>query len=460
MTTTESIQLECLLEIDLGSPIGQFRAAPVALGEGAPRAFLGAYCADFDDDPYVEMFFFPTDTLKIALFTASGETLWQRDLGPGVVPGVWFCPVLPFDLDGDGTDEIWYVDNVNVDHALGLSGYRLARLDARSGEVTGRWPWPPVDRNQALSHVFRSFIVGGHVRDEPVLITAQGTYGDMALQGWRPDMTLRWEHTIGRGDPGARGSHMCPIVDLDGDGVQELMWGERCIELDTGKELFCADRETYQGHSDVVQPVLDRTRHEWYLYTCREGDGGTSPRVALFDARGRRVWGDVDQGHMDMGWVARLGRDRSPVAMAIRIGHKTCGPDGRFHYDRDAFTWAALTGQRCELPFDPYGTLPVDLNGNGYHELVRGIPGQDGTVLDRHGHVLGSVGAPAAMVAKLLDRPGEQILTYHADGTIQVWGDRNAMDDAATCARCTGPLYRANQRLGAVGYNVQVLGGL
>jgi hypothetical protein len=460
MTATESIQLECLLEIGLGSPIGQFRAAPVALGESAPRAFLGAYCADFDDDPYVEMFFFPTDTLKIALFTASGETLWQRDLGPGVVPGVWFCPVLPFDLNGDGTDEIWYVDNANVDHALGLSGYRLTRLDARSGEVTGRWPWPPVDRNQALSHVFRNFVVGGHVRDEPVLITAQGTYGDMALQGWRPDMTLRWEHTIGRGDPGARGSHMCPIVDLDGDGVQELMWGERCIELDTGKELFCADRETYQGHSDVIQPVLDRTRHEWYLYTCREGDEGTSPRVALFDARGRRVWGDVDQGHMDMGWVARLGRDRSPVAMAIRIGHKTCGPDGRFHYDREAFTWAALTGERCELPFDPYGTLPVDLNGNGYHELVRGIPGQDGTVLDRHGHVLGSVGAPAAMVAKLLDRPGEQILTYHADGTIRVWGDRNAKDDAATCARCTGPLYQANQRLGAVGYNVQVLGGL
>jgi len=460
MTATESIQLERLLEIGLRSPIGQFRAAPVALGEDAPRAILGAYCADFDDDPYVEMFFFPTDTLKIALFTASGETLWQRDLGPGVVPGVWFCPVLPFDLDGDGVDEIWYVDNVNIDHALGLSGYRLARLDARSGEVTGRWPWPPVDRNQALSHVFRNFVVGGHVRGEPVLITAQGTYGDMALQGWWPDMTLRWEHKIGRGDPGARGSHMCSIVDLDGDGVQELMWGERCIELDTGKELFCADRETYQGHSDVVQPVLDRARNEWYLYTCREGDEGTSPRVALFDARGRRVWGDVDQGHMDMGWVARLGHDRSPVAMAIRIGHKTCGPDGRFHHDRDAFTWAALTGQRHELPFDPYGTLPVDLNGNGYHELVRGIPGQDGTVLDRYGHVLGSVGGPAAMVGKLLDRPGEQILTYRSDGAIQVWGDRNAEDDAATCARCAGVLYRANQRLGAVGYNVQVLGGL
>ncbi len=454
------IQLERLLEIDLAASVGQFRAAPVALGAGDARAYLGVYCADFDDDPYVEMFFFPTDTLKLVLFSASGETLWQRDLGPGVVPGVWFCPVLPFDLDGDGCDEIWFVDNVNVEHALGLSGYHLACLEARSGEVTGRWPWPPVDRNQALSHVFRNFLVGGHVRGEGVLVTAQGTYGDMALQGWRPDMTLRWQHTVARDDPGARGSHMCPIVDLDRDGVQELMWGERCIELDAGKELFCADRETYRGHSDIVQPVLDRASGAWYLYTCREGDAGTSPRVALFDAHGRRVWGHVDHGHMDMGWVARLGDDHAPIAMAIRIGHKTCGPDGRFHYNRDAFVWSALTGEPYELPFDPYGTLPVDLNGDGYHELVRGIPGQDGTVLDRHGHVLGSVGGPAALLGKLLDRPGEQVLTYSPDGTIQIWGDRHAHDTPAARARYESPLYGANQRLGAVGYNVQVLGGL
>ena len=460
MESKPSIQLEPLLEVKLGAPVGQFRAAPVALGAGAPPAFLGVYCADFDDDPYVEMFFFPTDTLKLVLFTASGEIQWQRDLGPGVVPGVWFCPVLPFDLDGDGADEIWFVDNANLEHPLGLSGYHLARLDAQSGEVTGRWPWPPVDRDQALSHVFRNFIAGGHVRGEPVLVTAQGTYGDMALQGWRPDMTPRWQHTIAPDDPGARGSHMCPIVDLDRDGVQELMWGERCIELDTGRELFCADREAYRGHSDVVQPVLDVTSGAWYLYTCREGDPGASPRVALFDAQGRRVWGRVDHGHMDMGWVARLGDGRAPIAMAIRIGHKTCGPDGRFHYDRDAFVWSALTGETYDLPFDPYGTLPVDLNGDGYHELVRGIPGQDGAVLDRHGNSLGSVSGPAAILGKLLDRPGEQILTYRPDGTIQVWGDRDARDTPAADARYASPLYRANQRLGAVGYNVQVLGGL
>ena len=51
---------------------------------------------------------------------------------------------------------------------------------------------------------------------------------------------------------------MCAISDMDGDGVQEVLWGERCIELGEGRELFCADRDTWRGHSDVATPVLDR----------------------------------------------------------------------------------------------------------------------------------------------------------------------------------------------------------
>ena len=136
------LRLEPRLELSLGSPVGQLRAAPVCLGEGGPRALLAVYCADFDVDPYVEMFFFPTDTLKLALFTQAGQILWRRDLGPAVVPGVWFCPVLPFDLDGDGCDEIWFVNNLDPQHPLGLSHYCLERIDARTGETTGQWPWP------------------------------------------------------------------------------------------------------------------------------------------------------------------------------------------------------------------------------------------------------------------------------------------------------------------------------
>lgn len=420
-----AIRLEKLMEVGLGSAIGQCRARAVTLGEGEPKAFLVAWCADFDVDPYTEMFFFPTDTLKLAVITEEGEELWRRDLGPGVVPGNWFCPVAAFDLDGDGASECWFVNNLTPEHPLSLRGYHLERLDARTGETTGQWPWPEVNRGQSLSHLFRNFIVGGHVHDEPVLVTAQGTYADMHLQGFSGEMKPRWTCDIGADAPGARGSHMSPVADINDDGVEELMWGERCIELDTGAELWCADRESYRGHSDIIWPFRNPDGPGWLVYTCREGDGKVSPRVACFDANGERVWSAVDQGHMDMGWVANLGEGGRPVAMAIRIGHKTCGPDGRHHYDRDEFVFDAATGEPIEMPFSVYGTVPVDLDGDGIHELVYGIPGQAGEVIDRFGTPIGSTGGPSALRGPIMSRSGEQILTYHADGRLEVWGDAN-----------------------------------
>ena len=115
-----SLDLKVVSRVDVGQPIGQCRATPLNLGDGR-RGVLAAYGADFDVDPYIEMFYFPTDTLKITVFTTAGEVLWTRDLGPAVVPGQWFCPLLPFDLDGDGVDEIWFVDNTDPKHPLGIS---------------------------------------------------------------------------------------------------------------------------------------------------------------------------------------------------------------------------------------------------------------------------------------------------------------------------------------------------
>ncbi|HEX6971623.1 MAG TPA: hypothetical protein VF234_05350, partial [Limnochordia bacterium] len=57
--SASAVALEPRLTLDLGSPLGQLRAVPVQLGPGRPRAFLAAYCADYDVDPYVEMFFYP-----------------------------------------------------------------------------------------------------------------------------------------------------------------------------------------------------------------------------------------------------------------------------------------------------------------------------------------------------------------------------------------------------------------
>jgi hypothetical protein len=444
------MRLENYSLIHFPTRIGQLRAVPVRLGAGAPPAVLAAYAASVDVDPCVERFCFPFDTLKLVLFTVTGEVLWRKDLGRAVVPGRHFVPVFAFDLDGDGVDEIWFVNNVSDRHPLSLRSYRLECLDARTGLTKGQWPWPNKGGEQSLSHQFRNVILGGYVRGEPVLVTAQGTYGPMFLQGYRPDTTLRWEHEIRETDPGARGSHMAPVVDINGDGVDELMWGERCIDLDTGRQLWCADDAVYRGHSDIIQPVLcDDGR--WILYTCREGDGDASPRVVCFDDHGRRIWGVVAQGHMGMGWVARLG-DSGKTAMAIRVGHMTCGPDGRHHQGCESFAFDAFTGVEQKLKFDPYRTIPVDLNGDGRHELIRGVSGGDGMVWNRYGEEIMPLGGTVALARKLIDRPGEQLLIYHGEGIVRIVCDADADRDSDEAkARYANPYYQVN---------VHALGGL
>ncbi|MEN6316228.1 MAG: hypothetical protein ABFD25_18510 [Clostridiaceae bacterium] len=219
-----NINLEKCFSIQTGAPVGQCRIVPVRLSSSPKKTFLAAYSAVFDVDPYVEMFFFPKDTLKLMLFDENGEVLWKRDLGEGIIPGVWFCPVLAFDLDGDSNDEIWYVGNTNPIHPLGVSGYTLDCLDARDGRLLKRLPWPHTDDGyrQSLSNQFRNFIVGGYAHGKPVLITVQGTYKDMFFEGYDSGLNRIWETFVSENAQGARGSHMCPVIVRTADGVDEL----------------------------------------------------------------------------------------------------------------------------------------------------------------------------------------------------------------------------------------------
>ncbi|QDU88548.1 hypothetical protein Pla175_19260 [Pirellulimonas nuda] len=456
------ITLEPVLSVQLEGAVRQLRAVPVALGPDRPLGFLTIHSADAEIDPYIGMFFFPRSTLKMTLFTEEGEQLWQRDLGPGVVPGIWFCPVFSFDTDRDGVDEVWFVGNQTPEHPLDYREHRLVRLDARTGERTGDWPWPyRAEPPQTMSHTYRNFIFGGFVRDEPVLVTAQGTYGRMALQGWNADMTRRWGTSLDPVRDGmARGSHVSPVVDLDHDGVDEVLWGERVIELDRGAPRFCADQGRWDGHSDIVMPVLMRERNEWLIFTCREEQVEMPPRIVMFNATGDRRWAALEHGHIDTGWAAHLGPHGGAAVLGVRVGNKVRDAQGERRLETESFVFDADHGQPLHLGFDPYTTIPVDLNGDGGHELVKGYFEGDGEVLDHRGRSLGNVGGLVAMCSKFMNRPGEQILSYRRDGKVTLWADANAIDSEAALKRYALRCYYTNQRMTACGYNLFNLGGL
>lgn len=458
-------ELVIIQEFKIEQRIGTLRAVPVNISP-TEKGLLLVYSADKEIDPFIEMFYPPTDPVKLALYSLNGKLIWKKEMGPSSLNGVWFTPVYPFDLDNDGSDEIYYSTNIDPVHILSYNSYRLHALDSRTGELMGQWPWKRYYWDETLSHTFRNFILGGYVDGKPVLVTAQGTYENMGLSGWSAGMEKIWELIITDEEPGPRGSHMSPVIDIDSDSKDEVLWGERCINLEDGSYQWIADKEIYKGHSDVIQPTLNRENGKWSVFTCREsGDNGQiKPRVVMYDDEGNKIWSDLEEGHMDMGWTAQVNTDSiKRIAYTMSRGGKKAGPEGFFRLDVKIYTYNYDSGERIELPFNPYNAVPVDLDGDGYHEFARCEGEQaDRKIYDLEGNELAFLGENAylALASRFLDRPGEQLLVYHPDGTIRVWGDKNAKDSETAGKRYHNPYYKAAVRLSAVGYNRVNLGGL
>jgi len=455
------IDLSVWREINLGQSVSQFRAVPVDLGKGQPKAVAALFSSDAEIDPYIGMFFFPKSTLKLVLFDETGRILWKRDLGPGVVPGVWFSPVFAFDLNQDGIDEIYLVNNLDPGHPLDFRQYVLEEVDPLTGRPVRNQPWPQPYQPASLSHTYRHFMAGGYADGKPVLVAIQGTYGPHRVQGFGAGLQPLWSISF---DPavagGSLGSHVTPVVDIDHDGADEVFLGERAVSLRDGREVLCAGRDRWTGHSDIVQPVLNRQDQRWYLWTCRETSTDQPPRVALYDDRGQFVWSALESGHIDTGWAARLGPRGEPIVLGVRVGEKIRTAEGERRTGVEEFTFQAFTGEPVHLGFKAYTSIPVDLNGDGIHELVKGYFEGDGSVLDRTGRVLGNIGGLSALNSKFTGKPGEQILSYSPDGKVRIWYDRNAKDSPEAESRYQSSFYRTNQKLSGVGYNLFVLGGL
>jgi len=457
------MDIKCVAEFDLGIKLGQVRSVPVNLGNKG-EGILFIYSSQPNLDPWEEAFYWPVDTLKMAVYTRKGERLWVKDLGVGVIPGIWFTPVMSFDLDGDGLDEIWFVNNINHEAPLSLNGRRLERLDPLTGKSTGFWPWPRHTENEPLSLRYRYFIAGGYVRGKPVLVTCQGTYTDMFLQGWDPGMKNRWDIVIPDEEPGARSSHVCPVIDFDKDGVDEIFWGERLLSLDDGHEVFCCDREKFHGHSDIIIPFTNPEDGKMYIYTCREGhEVPGEQRVWLYDEKGRSVWHAVDEGHMHRGWVANIGENYRKVALAMRLNRVVI--DGMMREAKpNDYYFDVMTGKEVKLTFPGRGSdyIPLDFDGDGYHEFYNVVGDEDnktnddsGWVIDRFGHRIHHIGGKQVRSGKVFDDiPGDQIMLFYPDEKkVRIWGCPGTVENDVYKARHNTVFHTFNQRLMGTGYN-------
>ena len=76
-----------------------------------------------------------------------------------------------------------------------------------------------------------------------------------------------------------------------------------------------------------------------------------------------------------------------------------------------------------------------------------------GLVVDRHGQGMAQLQGEPAYGGKILDLPGEQIVTWDEEGTVRIYAWPEARDTAEAKARYQHPYYAACLRLWAMAYN-------
>lgn len=415
---------------DLGACVRQVRSIPVKLKMGE-EAILFIYSGEENIDPGEEYYKHPSDSLKISLFDMKGTMIWTRDLGRGVIPGIWFCPVISLDLNMDGQDEIYFVNNLNPEAPFSFLYRYLEEVDPVNGNTVMRWKWPDNTFDDRMSLSYRFYLVAGYSNGKPVLITSQGTYGDMYLQGYGPGMVKKWETVIRESDAGPRASHLTPVLDFNDDGIDELFWGERLLSVENGQEVFCYAKEEYRGHSDVIIPFVDFENGKRYIYTCREGDEEKGVyRVVTFNEDGSHAWNDLTVGHMHAGWLATIEHEGKPRRIAAAVERKvTEGETGLISDENTSYYYDAYTGKRIELEFPGVANdfAPLDINGDGYSEFLCTGGACCGCVYNFKGELIGKIEGKMVKNGIILSQyPCDQIMTFDQHGVVRVYGDKDA----------------------------------
>ena len=450
------MNLTCVNKFKFDEKLGYTHSATVNLGDREAQLFV--YSHGGGVDPGEELFHYKhIKPMHISLYEMDGTLIWHKQLPDGVLPGIWWCPAVPFDMDKDGVDEIYFINNTGA--PFSFMHRKLQRLNALTGEVTGSWPWSWNTFEERMSLSYRFYIVAGYAHGEPVLVTCQGTYGNMYLQGYNNDMQLRWETVIKAEDPGPRASHVTPVIDINNDGVDELFWGERLLSLDDGREIVDL-APNYKGHSDLIVPFMAKDNDdEWYIFTCREGDERPDQkRVYTFRPDGTVAWEAVDFGHMHTAWIANVKEgengDYRKIAMTMQQVFDPNAP-GFTHNVTGVFFFDAYTGEKLNynLPYPAYHVHPIDINGDGYHEFYVMEEGHVGDIIDINGNKLAHIESDSYIrFGKIVDLPGEHIMVKNGD-TVEIWADKDAVDGEIMQRRYKRPYLKFMQKLMATGYN-------
>jgi hypothetical protein len=213
----------------------------------------------------------------------------------------------------------------------------------------------------------------------------------------------------------SKGSRTLPIVDLDGDGKEELLWGEHCLG-ENGEDLWVIEKP-YPGQPDIVAAAdVLPSKPGLEVYYTREGlsNGEIDDRIGvlLADFQGQPLWSHWGYTHLNGGWVARLIPGiREMQAYASDVKKRKISKNGTSYIEVTHFLWDSK-GELIGQP-DYSNSIIVDWNGDGIHEIC--MP--NGEVLGHDGAVYANLQAPCLWSADVFGDHREEIVTFSSGGS-------------------------------------------
>ena len=446
------------LVFNVGQPYKQARVVTGDLnGDGEPEVVV-AYSANRNVDPDKggNAWSKSEDTIKVAAFLPTGERLWTLDLGWGIESGLCYQPMVVWDLDGDGRAEVILKTNKSTD-PLDYSGERVTVLDGMTGRIKKEAKWPSLKGlGSDYNNDSRDYLAIAHLDGkDPYVIVARGIYKTQKMWALDKNLNRVWERNMGldHNYPSGlfdrfikywniddkwkwfvarikmkptvdqyRGSHSMPVVDIDEDGKEEILWGERCIG-ENGKDFWAIKENIpYQGHPDVVFAAHILPSHKGkQIFYGREGWAERKGKIGVFlaDYQGNLLWANWGYHHIDKGWVSKIIADREGLqCFGLDIVEKEWNESGAKMLGPTGFLWGSDGKLLGNTPISWSNSFPVDWDGDGVREIVTS---ENGEVRKYGGPVMEKFPAGCLWGADLFGDHREEIVAAPGDGNIYIF---------------------------------------
>lgn len=235
-------------------------------------------------------------TISLDAYLSDGTFLWTHDFGWSIEQGIWYSPILVYDLDGDGKAEIIAKggegDPRDESGRVHSDQEYLILLNGETGKEIARSPWASRD-GFTYNYASRNFLCIAYLDGKtPFLVSHRGTYNMMRtafyqFHNGKLEMVHQWSNAceFDRTTWG-QGAHRMHAADVDQDGREEICVGSFVFD-DDGSILWSLGL----GHPDhMFVGDLNPNNPGMEIYLGLESRNKKNGMCMVDAATGKYLW--------------------------------------------------------------------------------------------------------------------------------------------------------------------------